>query len=255
MSDALVRRLLERRGDALSKAVARRAFSVVVALCLATGSAVAGAGVVGSRHDLSTGTTPEVCEFCHTPHNASQNLASPLWNRAETTQVFTLYGSPSLDATPGQPGTATSNPGAITRLCLSCHDGVNAYTDVHGRSVSTKHDVVMPPRFDAPDTTTYPNCERCHPDYYSGRKRVLVLGTDLSDDHPVSMPYPAGQGSDFVDPPDPAAGWGGSSRNDVKLFAGFVECSSCHEVHDNGPGHFLRKSNAGSALCLTCHMK
>jgi predicted CXXCH cytochrome family protein len=208
------------------------------------------ASVVGSRHDLSTSYTPQVCEFCHTPHHANTNLPSPLWNRAETTQTFTLYGSVTMNTTVSQPKVAS-------RLCLSCHDGVNASTMVNGQTVSTKHDLVSPPGSDRPDMTSYPNCERCHVDYYGTGRRTLVIGTDLSNDHPISMPYPtSAQDPDFFVPPDLSKGWGGLSQYDVKLYAGGVECGSCHNVHDPGTGlKFLRKSNAASALCLTCHKK
>lgn len=216
----------------------------------AVGAASAGS-VVGSRHDLSTGSTTQVCEFCHTPHYASTNLpGTPLWNRAETTQSFTLYGSATMNSSVGQPN-------VISRLCLSCHDGVNAYTMVNGNSVSTKHDLVKPPGHPPPDMTSYPNCERCHSDYYSGRPRTLVLGTNLSNDHPISMLYPtAAQDPDFHAPPNASSGWGGMTQYDVKLFGGNVECGSCHNVHDAGASQkFLRKENAGSVLCLTCHKK
>ncbi|MBI3593131.1 MAG: hypothetical protein HY099_06610 [Nitrospirae bacterium] len=39
------------------------------------------------------------------------------------------------------------------------------------------------------------------------------------------------------------------------MFSGRVECPSCHDPHDPSRNTFLRKSNAGSALCLTCHIK
>ena len=204
--------------------------------------------IVGSRHDLSTSQTPYVCEFCHTPHYASTNIQGLLWNRAETTQTFTLYGSPTMDV-------AAMQPRGISRLCLSCHDGVNASTMVNGNLVSTKHDLVKPPGGGVPDMTSSPNCERCHVDMYGGR-RTLVLGIDLSNDHPVSIPYPtAAQDASFKRPPDANTGWGGLSKNDVKLYAGAVECGSCHNVHNPDYGHFLRKSNSGSALCTTCHIK
>ena len=142
-------------------------FVVAAALCSAASTVLAGS-VVGSRHDLSTASTPQVCEFCHTPHYANTNLAgTPLWNRAETTRTFTLYGSPTMNTTVAQPS-------VVSRLCLSCHDGVNAYTMVNGVSVSTKHDLVKPPGYPPPDMTSDPNCERCHSNYYSGRPRTLV---------------------------------------------------------------------------------
>lgn len=207
------------------------------------------ASVVGSRHDLSSASTPQVCEFCHTPHHASTNLQAPLWNRAETTQTFTLYGSSTLNVT-------VSQPRAASRLCLSCHDGVNASTMVNGFNVSTKHDLVSPPGAARPDMTTWPNCERCHADFYGGTRK-LVIGIDLSNDHPISMPYPtAAQDPAFNTPPDALRGWGGQSQHDVKLYAGGVECGSCHAVHDPGTdGHFLRRPIAGSTLCFTCHKK
>lgn len=208
-----------------------------------------GGTVAGSRHDLSTPGTPQVCEFCHTPHSANTNIPAPLWNRAETTQTFTLYGSPTMNV-------AVSQPGGISRLCMSCHDGVNASTVVHGNLVSTKHDLVKPPGHPAPDMTSEPNCERCHSDFYSGRRRTLVLGIDLSNDHPISMPYPTpAQDPAFKTPTDAQKGWGGTSPNEVKLYAGWVECGSCHNVHNPDNAPFLRKSNAASALCTTCHKK
>ena len=34
-----------------------------------------------------------------------------------------------------------------------------------------------------------------------------------------------------------------------------IECASCHNAHNNSLGNFLRKSNAGSAICTSCHIK
>lgn len=223
---------------------------ILVSLLVAPPNA-SGASVVGSRHDLSTTTTPQVCEFCHAPHYASKNIpGTPLWNRAETTQTFTLYGSPTMNTAPAQPGSALAQPGVLSRLCLSCHDGVNAAAVVHGNVVSTKHDLVYPPGGGMPDMTSYPNCERCHADFYGG-KRTLVIGTALANDHPLAMPYPtSAQDPDFRPPPDPMSGWA-----NVRLYSGAVECGSCHSAHDPAIKPFLRMNNAGSVLCLTCHKK
>jgi len=65
----------------------------------------------------------------------------------------------------------------------------------------------------------------------------------------MSYPTPA-QDAAFHTPPDPINGW-----PNVKLFAGKVECPTCHAVHDPGIQPFMRTSNAGSQLCLTCHSK
>lgn len=201
--------------------------------------------VVGSRHDLSSGTSTEVCVFCHTPHNAETTIDAPLWNRFLSTQTFTLYGSPTMDTVPTQPM-------AASLLCLSCHDGVLSTTTFHGVAVDNKH-YLRRYHGDLPGVNDSPSCERCHPDMYSGRP-AKWLGTDLSDDHPISMAYPTpAQDPFFNTPPDPNTGWGGSSSHDVKLYNGNVECGSCHNAHDPQNVPFLRKPNAGSALCLTCH--
>ena len=200
--------------------------------------------VTGSRHDLSTGTSPEVCVFCHTPHTANPNLTGFLWNRAETTQVFIPYNSPTMQNPPDQPS-------PISILCLGCHDGVISQVTVYGVVRDNKHQLLSYDGF--PDNTSSPNCERCHSDLYSGKPPVLSLGTNLSDDHPISMLYPTGgTGMKFNTPPSPQEGWG---TGDVRLVNGKVECVSCHNVHDPSIYPFMIKSNDGSALCMTCHKK
>ncbi|MFQ5608173.1 MAG: hypothetical protein ACE5GA_09525, partial [Candidatus Zixiibacteriota bacterium] len=62
---------------------------------------------------------------------------------------------------------------------------------------------------------------------------------------------------------DPTAPMGTSGTINEVLENGKVQCSSCHDVHDNeavGATHLLRvsqKASMGQAsgLCLTCHNK
>lgn len=106
---------------------------------------------------------------------------------------------------------------------------------------------------------------------------AFAIGTDLRNDHPVGVRYPtdAGAGSDFRAPSRQEArlAWfdnNGNSRadpNEIRLYntgEGYeVECASCHDPHgvpSAGPGStfnatFLRVSNVGSGVCLTCHTK
>ncbi len=203
--------------------------------------------IVGSRHDLSTATTSQVCQFCHTPHKANTNVQGPLWNRFQDPSTsFTLYTSSTMDMTVGQPG-------ATSKLCLSCHDGVNATgVDSNGFTGSTKHDLVKPPGAGMPDTTSSPNCERCHTSIYYGRP-AKWLGTDLSNDHPVGLTYPTpSDDPEFKTPPDVQNGWGGGN---IRLVGGKIECVTCHNVHSTQYPPFLVKSNTGSAICVTCHDK
>jgi predicted CXXCH cytochrome family protein len=90
------------------------------------------------------------------------------------------------------------------------------------------------------------------------------VGQDLSDDHPIGFTYDSALS--VADPGlnDPSATDAGVTLKpgniDVALLFGAsddqMECASCHDAHDaEGITSFLRKSNAGSDLCLTCHNK
>ena len=178
------------------------------------------AGITGTAHDLSGrgwGST-EKCIFCHTPHNAKAASNGPLWNHAATATTFTLYASSTLNSTPGQPG-------ASSMACLSCHDGTVAL-DSYGTATGTN--------------------------MLTGSK---MLGTSLSDDHPISITYDAALATADGELVAPTSASSVDVANTVPLFAGKMECASCHDVHDNTFTKFLRKSNTGSALCLTCHVK
>ncbi len=182
--------------------------------------------ISGSAHDFSGdawNTTGQICIVCHTPHNADLTVATaPLWNHEVTTvAAYTLYSSATLDATVSQPGNES-------KLCLSCHDGTVALENFGGTSGGTN--------------------------FITG---TALVGTDISDDHPISFLYNAALATadgGLFDPSTANSGLGGTISADM-LFAGRMECASCHDVHDNINGMFLRINNAGSALCLTCHDK
>ncbi|MCP4657916.1 MAG: cytochrome c3 family protein [bacterium] len=203
--------------------------------------------VVGSRHDLST-TAPSdrVCAFCHTPHTGNTDVVAPLWNRfVDLTTVFTTYTSPTMNTVPGQP-TLT-----ISGVCLGCHDGTVSTAVVNGNLGNTKHDLVNAPIPDGMPGTNFPaNCRNCHGELY-GDPPADWQGTDLSNDHPITMTYPTpAQDAAYRVPPDLTNGW-----SDVALFNGRVECPSCHDVHDPTIVPFLTRTNVASQLCLTCHIK
>ncbi len=182
------------------------------------------AQISGSAHDFSDETwnlSGEICIVCHTPHNAIAS-ASPLWNHQLSTATYTTYTSSTLNATVGQPD-------GSSKLCLSCHDGTVAI-DNFGGTTSGTH-------------------------YITGND---LLGTDLSNDHPISFTYDAALATadgGLFDPTTQTSGLGGTIDADM-LFNHELQCASCHDVHDAANiGFLLVKSNAGSALCLTCHNK
>ena len=93
---------------------------------------------------------------------------------------------------------------------------------------------------------------------------TALVGTDLSNDHPISFTYDNAlfvADPELFDPVNLASKTTalGGTINDDMLFGGKLECGSCHDVH-NGPdavtnGKLLRISNTSSGLCLTCHNK
>jgi predicted CXXCH cytochrome family protein len=74
---------------------------------------------------------------------------------------------------------------------------------------------------------------------------------DLSNDHPVSFDWPT-SGAYLADL-KPVAG----VDKKLRLFGGAnrIECSTCHNVHNNAIPPFLAVSNNNSYMCLQCHNK
>ncbi len=205
----------------------KRPFGVdwaIALLALMVPLATASAGsIVGSSHDLSTGTDG-ICIYCHVSTAAASDGAAPLWNRKASSETMEMYKSATLDMT------IASSPGDVSLMCLSCHDGSMAFDSlINNPGVGN-----------------------------SGRvSGVMAIGADgLGNDHPISITYDPAKDTAFVPATNGKVG-------DLPLFARDgegehptqVECSTCHDAHDPSRGNFLRVSNAGSRLCLTCHIK
>ncbi len=157
----------------------------------------------------------QLCTFCHTPHSATQTRA--LWNRALPGTTYKLYASSTLEATLNQPTGAS-------RLCLSCHDGTLALGNLR-----------VPPRT---GQVSLPSL--------TGR---ASLGTDLSDDHPVSFIYDSALALKQGQLADPA-----SLPKTVRLDDTMqLQCTACHDPHDDRFRKFLRMDDRSAGLCTTCH--
>ncbi len=200
--------------------------SIVATVALTAGGSVFAASILNSEHDLSgnnANDNGQICVYCHTPHSANQALA-PLWNRNQTTSTFIMYNSPTMDMV------QAAQPAGVSLACLGCHDGTIALDQIINTPNAswTSNGAVMTPG-------------------------AHLLGTDLSNDHPISLTYDNAQDTEFNSASSVVAGGLGlfTSSNGANQ----VECGSCHDVHDPAIVPFLRKSNANSALCLTCHIK
>lgn len=192
--------------------------------------------LTGSKHDFSqapynTWSGGQKCLPCHAPHNNKNAAGSTLWNHADTLTLdagFTMYSSPGM-TTLGI--TKPSGPSSGSRTCLSCHDGTTAL-DSYGANTGTNK--------------------------LTG---TTLLSTDLSNDHPISFTYDSTLAAKprayLVDPSSPGSSGIGTTIAADMLIAGKMECSSCHDVHNDGVAGtgMLKKSNAASGLCTTCHTK
>ncbi|WP_243314536.1 cytochrome c3 family protein [Geothrix paludis] len=215
--------------------------SLLVVLLAAGSLSLSAAGITGTKHDLSTNAlagqahtnTTQVCVFCHAPHNAASSTAQlvPLWNRKfqGATPSFTLYSSATLTSTPTQPTGASL-------ACFTCHDGTTSV----GNLINIPSDVA---------SISYTAGGNVNASGVLGG--AAALGTDLSNDHPVSMTYPTKTGLVV-----PTVAGSTSNVGGLPLFSSKVECASCHDVHSNAvAAPFLRASMTNSALCTTCHIK
>jgi len=188
--------------------------------------------IIYSKHNLSVSspgtvhavTESDVCIFCHTPHHASAT-DGPLWNHQMATGPYTPFSSPTLTAL----GVTIGPPTGSSRLCLSCHDGTVALGLVSSRPGGIAMNNPLPD--------------------------ASKIGPDLSLQHPISFvynsalataasAYPAAGG--LVDP--------GTLPPEVVLENGnTLQCTTCHDPHNNQYGSFLVMDNSSSQLCVTCH--
>jgi len=206
--------------------IACRAAGLLLVLAWALLSPTAAAAqtqIVRTLHNLTSsgpGTfkvseAAGLCVFCHTPHNASPTRA--LWNRELSGVTYKLYESSTRES-------QLSQPTGSSRLCLSCHDGTLALGNLR-----------LPPpgsRFTLGPLT--------------GR---AVLGTDLSDDHPISFVYDSALALRRGQLADPA-----TLPRTIRLDdTGQLQCTSCHDPHEDRNPKFLRMNNQYGALCTSCH--
>jgi predicted CXXCH cytochrome family protein len=173
-------------------------------------------------HDMSgtssvTGPNANACIYCHVPHGGNANT---LWNQTLSNQNYTFYTSGSNQNASVQPSS-----GDDSSKCLSCHDGTVAVGQTIGIGTLKMSGQISD-----------------------------VLGTHLEGSHPFSLQLPLKDAANLV--PNLVAS-GTTKDPAVKLINGNVECSSCHNPHnqyvDKRAGDFLVRDNAGSPICLACH--
>ena len=186
------------------------------------------AQIADTKHNLSsqgnfavkTTSDAGICIFCHTPHRARTDVGL-LWNRPDSAVAeYQTYESSSMLAIVGQPTGAS-------KLCLSCHDGTIALGSI----------------LSSPTELEFEDDIRFIPDTDSR------IGSDLRDDHPVSFLYDGDLAADNGELVLPA-----TLTEEVDLDKlDNVQCTSCHDPHDDTLGNFLVRRQNFSELCVTCH--
>lgn len=197
----------------------------------------------------------EVCVFCHTPTQTAVNagrsigLTQPMWQPSlSASHSFVMFDDIGRLQFGDKPAV-----GSQSIACLSCHDANQAFS-------------VMAADSDHPFGIPYRGFTR-------GRER-LPQEEAVRDEAPSRAAHHLKSLDEFRLPSrgtvDNRNVWwvsaGGVSawrgRADLPLYARpgaggevpYVECSSCHDPHLPSK-LFLRVSNEGSRLCLTCHDK
>lgn len=210
--------------------------TLLIAVLLSLGFSVTSfASIAGSSHDLSTfnpAMSDEICAFCHTPHFKGTTLTYPLWSATvQTSATFTPYSSPTFDGAASLLAAGNDPLIGPSRLCMSCHDGTIGIDSAFGGNS------LIP----------------------AGAR--VGSGGDLSSDHPIGFDYTAvaGGGGTGLDAEirEQTTSYAGGFISDYLFEGTIMTCASCHDVHEeNGlDGKFLLVDNAGSALCLGCHIK
>lgn len=222
------------------------------------------ASIVNTKHNLSvsgSGTAKatietEVCVFCHVPH-FSQPIGKPLWNRSMPATEYVMYDSEYLrrmdyPTIASNLGSANDTPGALSRQCLSCHDGTIAVGAVSKLRYDYDGAVIDMGGVD-PDGTII--------DTATG-----FIGTDLSNHHPVGVVYDSTISKTFGDGGIRSMELKTTPDTPIKLFEyvgydkKYVECSSCHDPHKQNSKflHFDTGENHAQnfvGTCTSCHEK
>lgn len=217
------------------------------------------AGIIGTPHDfsgeswnISPSDPNSVCGPCHQPHHADSRVI-PLWGHTTSQGPWIMYNTNNVPVS-RMVAIPSATPTGISLACLSCHDGTVAVNSFGGTLVGGTASFI----------TNRAN-----------------LGSDLTHTHPISFTYDEnlvgeGPGRDknlhlITDPVLTPSSGTFVPGNDMTV-QGFlltgnkkVECSSCHDVHNQEGTPYSLTSNPklvkilgtqagrGSLLCRSCH--
>ena len=176
--------------------------------------------LINSKHNLSISALDlskngNESDMCHFCH--TNHISRPKSAQWRSKDLGQSYTLYNSSTIHALPGQPTGS----SMLCLSCHDGTIAF----GSSLENSSN-------------------------YNIIKSRANLSTDLSDDHPISFTYNSTLSFSDGELADPAF-----ISNLIKLEKQQLQCTSCHDPHNQIYDHFLTVSPQYSELCVICHKK
>jgi predicted CXXCH cytochrome family protein len=230
-----------------------------------------------------------ICIYCHAPHNTirldeanggsakvgTNGVAPiefnylPLWNHQLTALAGTYdgyyngTGAPDMFSPKGSQAVLAGvlsgglEPGSVSLLCLSCHDGTVAVNS-YGTGP------------DGSDTTVMPTGSYSTPGSAIDSAYAIGLNGNLQNHHPIGFDYEAVASADPEIRPSTTvmSAYNGNEMTIADHLFGpgavgsctgglCLECASCHSVHNtsNTGERLLWRTDVNSQLCLTCHAK
>lgn len=236
--------------------------AAALALPLVVRAGILGVNNSGSPHDFSgeswnnnPADPNTVCGVCHTPHHADPVLG-PLWNHTSSGGGFTMYAN---GAAPGANVrfTPASQPNASSLACLSCHDGTVAINSYGGGIQGGGSGVTI-----TNSANLTKNLTHSHPISFTYDVNLIALDKWLYNPDTTQVLQPVSGGGAFV------SGVNMSINGFLLNGNHTVECSSCHDVHNQEGSPFdvtynphlvkingIDANNNGSLLCRSCHNK
>lgn len=202
----------------------------------------------------------QICVFCHTPSISDVQDVEPSGSANPAARPRWQQGLPAADGgfeygiyddIGGGKGV-----GSQSVACLSCHDfsqalGIGGNSLDHPFGIPYRGATEFPPLAEAAETPGGALSRRA--------TRPLVAEADFRPARQAVI-----NNRDVWWVPTSESGVA-RTRQDIPLYVRerpdadqnvipFLECSSCHDPHSSSP-LFLRVSNEGSRLCLSCHEK
>ncbi|MGO9305532.1 MAG: hypothetical protein ACLP3R_17850 [Candidatus Korobacteraceae bacterium] len=213
---------------------------LLAVLLVATAAFAQSDPMLGSHNVANAG-----CTSCHAPHNALPGQGAYLWAGAIPTGTYQTYltsdgnggtlnaGQMTASLANVYAGTVTNLPMAHTVLCLSCHD--------------TSFNTSMAANITGSTTKTL--------NFNIGN------AGNLTGDHPVDVKYPTSDPTYFTVTVNGAAGtvsftdtayaYGHPTRLYTDGTFAYIECSTCHNPHNQTATIVPNAAGTPTAVCTT----